>query len=191
MTYPNIKSLLDWIAAFILSVIFAIPVLFLILITGLFKQARLGKGSRVFTVYKLRTMRPARVEDEPEQVRITRLGKILRKYSIDELPQLLNVLKGEMSLVGPRPLPLRYDSLISGKYRDRFLVKPGITGVVQVSGRNGLTWQERFELDRGYVKNLGLLTDLKILLLTFKAVIEIKGVDHIAETDPEFRGLDE
>lgn len=138
----------------------------------LFRQQRAGKGGKVFTILKLRTMVDGDGEDEE---RITPLGRFLRKTSLDELPQMINVLRGEMSIVGPRPLLEEYLPHYSKEQFRRHEVKPGITGWAQINGRNAITWEERFKLDIWYVDNASLWLDLKIVLKTFASVINGKG----------------
>ncbi|GAB1694345.1 sugar transferase [Krasilnikovia sp. M28-CT-15] len=144
-----------------------------------FTQERTGLGGQPFRLVKLRTMRVARDDagrDLPDAERLTRLGGLLRMSSIDELPGLFNVLRGEMSLVGPRPLLPTFDDWYLPRERLRFTVRPGITGLAQVRGRNHLGWDERFELDVWYVENWSLLLDLRILAATFVLVLSAKGV---------------
>lgn len=138
----------------------------------LFRQQRAGKGGKVFTILKLRTMVDGDGEDEE---RITPLGRFLRKTSLDELPQMINVLRGEMSIVGPRPLLEEYLPHYSKEQFRRHEVKPGITGWAQINGRNAITWEERFKLDIWYVDHASLWLDLKIVLKTFASVINGKG----------------
>ncbi len=137
----------------------------------LFKQTRPGHNGRPFTLYKLRTMTDARDENGvslPDHLRLTKTGRLIRKLSIDELPQLFNVLKGDISLVGPRPLLMDYLPLYTAEQARRHEVKPGITGWAQINGRNAISWEEKFKLDVWYVDNRTFLLDLKILLLTVK-----------------------
>jgi sugar transferase EpsL len=125
----------------------------------------------------------------PDEQRMTKLGTILRKLSLDELPQLLNVLKGDMSLVGPRPLLMEYLPLYTSEQGKRNTVKPGITGWAQVNGRNNISWEEKFKLDVWYVDNQSLLLDFKIILLTIKTIISRKGVNmHGNVTATRFTG---
>ncbi len=152
----------------------------------LFRPRRVGLNDQEFTVYKLRTMRPG---DESDEARLTRLGRWLRAWSIDELPQFLNVLRGEMSLVGPRPLPPRYLPRYSPEQVRRHEVKPGITGWAQVHGRNATTWDERMAQDMWYVDHKSLRLDMKILWLTIAKVLKRKGISAPGTaTMPEFRG---
>jgi sugar transferase EpsL len=160
----------------------------------LFRQQRIGHGGRRFTLLKFRTMR--RLEGLPsdsraDASRLTRLGALLRRTSIDELPQIVNVLKGEMSLVGPRPLLVEYVPLYSSFQWRRHEAKPGITGWTQVNGRNALAWRQKFELDVWYVDNWSMTLDLKILLLTFRQIFLGAGVSAEGHaTMPRFDGND-
>lgn len=160
-----------------------------------FKQQRPGRHGKPFILYKFRTMTNARNEMGellPDYLRLTTFGKFLRKLSLDELPQLYNVLKGDMSFVGPRPLLMDYLPLYTKEQAKRHLVKPGITGWAQVNGRNALTWDEKFKLDVWYVKNHTLLLDLKILLLTVKKVVKSDGINNAGHaTMPVFEGSKE
>lgn len=161
----------------------------------IFKQIRPGKHGKPFTLYKFRTMTDERDENGfllPDELRLTSFGKFLRKYSLDEFPQLLNVLKGDISLVGPRPLLMDYLPLYTEEQAKRHLVKPGITGWAQVNGRNSISWEEKFKLDVWYVENQSFLLDIKILFLTIKKVINSEGIKHGEyATMPIFRGSNE
>ena len=158
----------------------------------IFRQVRPGKHGRPFTIYKFRTMRDARDAQGallPDAHRLTRLGAFLRATSLDELPELINVLRGEMSLVGPRPLLMEYLPLYSPEQRRRHDVRPGITGWAQVNGRNALTWREKFDLDVEYVDRVSLGLDLRILLLTILSVARSEGISHRGHvTMQPFRG---
>ena len=144
----------------------------------LFAQDRAGLNGRPFTLYKFRTMREG---DGPDAERLTGLGKFLRAASLDELPELWNVLKGEMSLVGPRPLPVRYLPRYTPEQNRRHEVKPGITGWAQVNGRNALDWETKFRYDVDYVDSQSVWLDLKILWMTFTQVIVAKDISHDGE----------
>ena len=144
----------------------------------LFRQERIGRGDRPFTILKLRTMRTGEGTDAE---RLTPFGRFLRKTSIDELPQFFNVLRGDMSLVGPRPLPSTYLPLYSAEQRRRHEVRPGITGWAQVNGRNAITWKHRFELDVWYVDHRSLWLDLRIVLMTIVAVVAHRGISAEGE----------
>lgn len=164
--------------------------LFLILYTGLtiqfkgkpiFAQERPGKGGAIFNILKFKTMNDRRDTSGallPDRDRLTTLGGIIRKFSLDEIPQLLNVIKGDMSLIGPRPLLVEYLGLYSEDQFKRHLIKPGVTGWAQINGRNTISWEEKFAYDLWYVQHYNFFLDLKILLRTFFNVIGGKGVSQ-------------
>ncbi|GHH97722.1 putative sugar transferase EpsL [Neobacillus kokaensis] len=158
----------------------------------LFKQVRPGLHGKPFVIYKFRTMtdeRDSYGELLPEHLRLTSFGSYLRKYSLDELPQLINVIRGDISLVGPRPLKMEYLSLYTPFQAKRHDVKPGITGWAQVNGRNMISWEKRFELDVWYVENRSVLLDFKILVMTFKKVIKSEGINQEGHASmPNFTG---
>lgn len=158
----------------------------------LFRQTRIGLRGRRFEFVKFRTMRDARGADGrllPDGDRLTSLGGLLRRWSLDELPQLWNVVRGEMSLVGPRPLLPQYLSRYSARQARRHEVKPGITGWAQVNGRNALSWEEKFELDVWYVEHPGFRLDCQILWMTVVQVLRHKGIAASGHaTMPEFTG---
>ena len=192
-----IDIILSCIIIFIMSPICIIVVLAILIFQGMpifFKQDRLGKGHLPFKVIKFCTMTRMRDQEGellPDIDRTTRLGNFLRKTSIDELPSFWNVLKGEMSVVGPRPLRLRYLERYSPEQDRRHEVKPGITGWAQVNGRNTITWEERFKLDVWYVDHQSFLLDFKILLLTIFVVLLRKDINSSGEdTMQEFLGND-
>lgn len=161
----------------------------------LFRQVRPGLHGKPFVMYKFRTMteeRDAQGKLLPDEKRLTRLGRFLREHSLDELPEFFNVLKGDMSLVGPRPLLMAYLERYTPEQARRHEVKPGITGWAQVNGRNVLTWEEKFRLDVWYVDNWNLLLDLKIILLTIVKVLRREGISAQGHaTMPEFMGSGE
>jgi len=145
----------------------------------LFTQERLGKGDKKFRIVKFCSMTNDRDEKGnllPDEERVTRLGSFLRNSSIDELPGFFNVLKGDMSVVGPRPLPTRYKDRYTQEQSLRHMVKPGVTGWAQIKGRNAISWEEKFALDLWYVKNQTFALDLKIIFLTIIRVIGMKGI---------------
>ncbi len=147
----------------------------------LYAQERPGRHGKPFRLYKFRTMTDGTDEGGrplPDALRLTPLGRTLRAFSLDELPQLINVIRGEVSLVGPRPLLMEYMALYTAEQAKRHEVWPGMTGWAQVNGRNSLTWEEKFALDVWYVENRSLLLDLKILLLTAKKVVRPEGISH-------------
>ncbi len=155
----------------------------------LFRQERIGRGDKPFTILKLRTMLTGEGTDAE---RLTPFGRLLRKTSLDELPQFFNVLRGDMSLVGPRPLPSAYLPLYSAEQRRRHEVRPGITGWAQVNGRNAITWKHRFELDVWYVDHRSLWLDLRIVLMTIAAVVTHRGISAKGEaTIKAFTGNDD
>ncbi len=185
------KRLFDFCIALV-ALIILMPLM--LLITGfirlrlgapfLFRQQRPGLHGKPFTLYKFRTMTDARDANGnllPDAERLTPFGRFLRSYSLDELPELFNVLKGEMSLVGPRPLLMKYTPYFTEQEKKRFMVRPGITGLAQVSGRNDLSWDLRLNADIQYVQNLSFTLDMKIIGLTVLQVLTRKGV----QTDPE------
>lgn len=158
----------------------------------LFKQKRPGLHGKPFIFYKFRTMTSERNEQGellPDQARLTRYGRLLRSTSLDELPSLFNVLKGEMSLVGPRPLLMEYLPLYNSFQKRRHEVKPGITGWAQVKGRNSISWDEKFKKDIWYVENQNFWLDVKILFLTVIATLRRDGISASHhQTMPKFRG---
>lgn len=193
------KRAFDLVAA-LAGLVLASPVLALagvgvVLALGtpvLFRQERPGRGGRLFRILKFRTMSDARSADGsllPDAERLGRFGRFLRATSLDELPELWNVLKGDMSLVGPRPLLVEYLPLYDGRQARRHEVRPGITGWAQVNGRNALTWEQKFEMDVWYVENLTFGLDLRILWRTLVAVVRREGISAAGEaTMPKFTG---
>ncbi|MBT3279183.1 MAG: sugar transferase [Phycisphaerales bacterium] len=161
----------------------------------LFRQTRPGLGAKPFSIAKFRTMRDAVDGDGnplPDDVRLTKFGKLLRKLSIDELPQLWNVLKGEMSLVGPRPLRMHYVERYNARQARRMDMRPGITGWAQIKGRNSISWEEKFEFDGYYIENFSIWLDIKILFLTVVKVFKVEGISQGGQaTMKEFMGTDE
>lgn len=153
--------------------------------TPFFVQIRPGKNNKLFSIIKFKTMNDKKDVNGnllSDDKRLTKLGKLIRKLSIDELPQLINVLKGEMSLIGPRPLLVEYLSIYNETQMQRHNVRPGITGWAQTNGRNAISWERKFELDLYYVNNVSLLLDLKIALLTIKKVIKREGINSDENT---------
>lgn len=177
-----------------LALVVALPVLAVIAATikltsrgpALFTQARAGLGGREFTIYKFRTMRLRRSESEPDSERLTRVGKALRATSLDELPQLYNVLVGDMSLIGPRPTLPEQVLHYSEHQRRRLEIRPGLTGWAQVNGRNSITWPERIELDIHYVDNRSLAMDARIVSLTIGQLLRPDGITHHSGENPGF-----
>lgn len=193
------KGFLDFIAAFVglilLSPIVVLTLLFLYFANQgkpFFIQPRPGKNGRIFHIIKFKTMNDKRDQNGnllPDADRLTTVGSIVRKTSMDEIPQLINVLKGEMSLIGPRPLLTHYLDLYSNFQNRRHEVKPGITGWAQVNGRNAISWDKKFEYDVWYVDHVSLVLDLKILFLTIKKVFVREGISQTGQaTMEEFKG---
>lgn len=194
------KRLFDFVIALVGLII--LSPLFLILWIGLsiankgagafFLQERPGKDEKIFKVIKFKTMNDRRDENGnllPDSERLTTIGRWIRSLSLDELPQLINVLKGDMALIGPRPLLVQYLPLYDDVQRRRHEVRPGMTGWAQVNGRNAISWQEKFEYDVWYVDHLSLSLDIKILLKTIEKVFKREGINSDrAITMEEFRG---
>jgi sugar transferase EpsL len=157
----------------------------------IFRQIRAGKNGKPFVLYKFRTMNDSKKEGTllPDEKRITRIGRLLRNTSLDELPEMINILKGDMSFVGPRPLLMQYLERYSGEQTRRHDVKPGLTGWAQINGRNGIHWDQKLKLDVWYVDNQSVRLDIKIIVLTICKVIRRDGIGHEdMETMPEFFG---
>ena len=191
-----IKPLFDFLIA-LLGCIFLLPVILLVTLILLiinkgnpfFFQIRPGKNGKYFRIYKFKTMTDERDEEGnllPDSQRLTLIGRLIRKTSLDEIPQLFNVLKGEMSLVGPRPLLPEYLDVYTDTQKKRHLVKPGITGWAQVNGRNAISWTRKLELDVWYVKHVSMMLDIKILWMTFLKVLRSEGINtaNMATTEP-------
>lgn len=198
--YKNfIKRILDIILSFLALVILS-PLLiltaFLIRIKlgapVFFKQLRPGKNEKIFGILKFRTMTDAKDENGnllPDEIRLTRFGQFLRSTSIDELPELLNILNGDMSIVGPRPLLVQYLERYNEEQKHRHDVKPGLTGLAQVNGRNGITWEEKFHYDLEYAKNITFYGDCKIIFQTVMKVFGREGISSATSvTMEEFKG---
>ncbi|KUP22631.1 sugar transferase [Paenibacillus sp. DMB5] len=197
--YLFFKRIFDWLAACIL-IILSSPIMLLALIAiridsegpVLFRQKRPGKNRVIFTVYKFRTMTLEKDENGellPDIQRMTSLGSFLRKTSIDELPQLFNILKGDMSFIGPRPLLIQYLELYTVDQNRRHDVTPGISGWAQVNGRNTIDWEEKFKYDVWYVENVSFILDIKIICKTIKNVIVRDGINSSpTDTMPVFSG---
>lgn len=199
MYHTWVKRYLDLILV-VLAIVLLAPVLLLCALLVrlklgapiLFRQQRPGLHGQAFTLFKFRTMLNKRNSQGnllPDAERLTRFGRFLRATSLDELPELFNVLKGEMSLVGPRPLLMQYLPRYTPEQSRRHEVKPGITGWAQVNGRNAVTWDKKFAMDVWYVDNLSLWLDIKIILLTFRQIIQRKDINqpgHVTMT--EFMG---
>ena len=198
---PKIKKIFDLLLIF-LSLPLTLPIYLLMMLLVLtqlnfpilFRQPRTGLNGKKFNIYKFRTMTNECDKDGillSDEARLTKFGKFLRSTSLDELPSLWNVLKSDMSLVGPRPLLLEYLPLYSTQQARRHEVKPGITGWAQVNGRNAITWGEKFDLDVWYVDNQSIWVDIKILWLTVKKVIMRDGINQVGQSTMEsFKGND-
>jgi len=194
-----IKRLLDIILSLVaiicLSLLF-LTVAFLVRVKlgspVLFKQKRPGMNEKVFLMYKFRTMTDERDEDGellPDDVRLTKFGKFLRSTSLDELPELFNILKGDMSLVGPRPLLVQYLPLYNEHQKRRHEVRPGLSGLAQVNGRNAISWEGKFDLDVQYIEQVSFIKDFKIIFLTIKKVFIREGISsETAATVEVFQG---
>ncbi len=189
MMYRSLfKPLFDRLGALLLLTLLSPLLLVLILLIRiklgspiLFKQERPGKDEKPFTIYKFRTMndqKDSKGELLPDEERLTPLGKFIRSLSLDELPQLLNVLKGEMSFIGPRPLLTEYLPLYNETQKKRHKVTPGITGWAQVNGRNAITWEKKFELDVYYVEHISWKLDLKIIMMTLQKIIRRSDISQ-------------
>lgn len=194
-----IKRILDFVLSFTAFVVLS-PVL---LVTAalvrvklgkpvIFCQERPGKDEKIFKLYKFRTMTDERDENGqllPDDVRLTKFGKTLRSTSLDELPELWNIVKGDMSIVGPRPLLVRYLPLYNETQKHRHDVRPGFTGLAQVHGRNSISWEEKFDWDIRYVNHVTFFTDVKIILDTVRTVLKREGISSdTSVTMEEFRG---
>lgn len=189
------KRFFDLLVSLSCLLILSFPIIIVVILVRIklgspivFKQQRPGLYGKAFYLYKFRTMTDARDskgELLADQVRLTSFGKFLRKYSLDELPQLINVVKGNLSLVGPRPLLMEYLPLYSKEQVKRHHVKPGITGWAQVNGRNAITWEEKFALDVWYVNNQSFLLDMKILFLTVIKVFKSEGINQVGHVTME------
>ena len=181
-----IKRLLDIVLSLI-AIIITLPIFLIIGILvliflgkpAIFRQKRPGKNEKIFTMYKFRTMSNKKDKDGnllPNELRITKFGNFLRKTSLDEIPEFINILKGDMSFVGPRPLRVDYLPLYNKEQKHRHDTRPGLTGLAQVSGRNNITWSEKFKYDLEYVNNITFQNDLKIVFLTIEKVILRKDI---------------
>ena len=190
--------LLSLLAIIILSpVLIVLAILVKVKLGGpvIFKQKRPGKNGKIFSLYKFRTMTNEKDENGnllPDEKRLTKFGKKLRSTSLDELPELFNILFGHMSIVGPRPLLVKYLPLYNERQKRRHEVRPGFTGYAQVNGRNSITWQDKFEKDVYYVDHITFLGDWKIIFKTIKTVLKKDGItSDTSVTMEEFKGNDE
>ena len=193
-----IKRMLDLLVSLSLIIVLA-PVILLVALllkcvlgAVLFRQERPGLNERIFILYKFKTMSDERDENGnllPDEFRLKPFGKVIRSLSLDELPQLFNVLKGDMSLIGPRPLLVKYLPLYNEAQKHRHDVRPGITGWAQVNGRNDISWEKKFELDLFYVRNCSFALDAKIALMTMVRVFQRSGISKSGNaTSDEFNG---
>ncbi|MBE5819577.1 MAG: sugar transferase [Clostridiales bacterium] len=183
-----IKRILDFtislIAIIVLSPVLLITALLVRIKLGspiIFKQKRPGKDEKIFTLYKFRTMTDKKDEKGnllPDEQRLTKFGKLLRSTSLDELPELINIIKGDMSIVGPRPLLVEYLELYNEEQKHRHDVRPGLTGLAQISGRNSITWEAKFKEDIEYINNISFINDIKIILKTVAKVFKREGISR-------------
>lgn len=202
MIYKYIKRILDIISS-LLAIIILSPLLAATAVLVktklgspvLFKQERPGKDEKIFTLMKFRTMTDERDENGellPDEVRLTKFGKFLRSTSIDELPELFNILKGDMSVIGPRPLLVKYLPRYNEHQHRRHEVRPGLSGWAQVNGRNSISWEEKFDLDVEYVDNYSFAMDVKILFMTVLNVLKKEGISSETSATMEvFMGTSE
>jgi len=193
------KRPMDFILSLI-AIIFLSPIMIILAIVVrvklggpvLFKQMRPGKNEKLFTMYKFRSMTNQKDENGdllPDEVRLTKFGKLLRSTSLDELPGLFSILTGKMSIVGPRPLLVQYLPLYNEEQRKRHLVRPGLTGLAQVSGRNTISWDEKFKLDTKYIEKITFIRDVKIIIKTaFKVLKRADVSSNSSVTMEEFKG---
>lgn len=193
------KRILDFVLSGIAILVLGIPLIIVAFFIKrnlgspvIFRQKRPGLHGKIFELYKFRSMTDARDENGellPDNVRLTPFGKKLRASSIDELPELINILKGDMSIVGPRPLLVEYLPLYNEEQAHRHDVRPGLTGWAQINGRNAISWEEKFRLDVWYVNNISFLLDAKIFFLTLKRVFAKEGINASEEVTMEkFKG---
>ena len=197
--YKVIKRFFDFISA-IVALLMLSPIFFIVLVCLLFVnkgkpfffQERPGKHEKLFKIIKFKTMRdlkPDAEKDVHNLNRVTKIGHFIRKYSLDEMPQLINVINGDMSIVGPRPLLVHYLPLYNNFQKQRHHVRPGITGWAQVKGRNSISWEKKFDFDVWYVNNQSMVLDFKIILLTIKRLIIPEGINNAEGINmPEFTG---
>ncbi len=200
--YRNcLKRVFDFILSLSALIVLS-PILLIFTVIGAFKmkgnpfftQLRPGKDEKIFKLIKFRSMTEEKDKDGnylPDEVRLTKYGKWLRSTSIDELPELINILKGDMAIVGPRPLLVKYLDLYNAEQHRRHEVRPGLTGLAMANGRNSLTWEQKFKYDIEYVDNLSLMMDIGIILKTIKGVLKREGVTSPnSATVEEFKGND-
>ena len=182
------KRILDFLLSLIAIIVLS-PILLIVAILVrvklgspvIFKQKRPGKNEKIFTLYKFRTMTDAKDKEGnllPDSERLTKFGKTLRSTSLDELPELFNILKGDMSIIGPRPLLVEYLPLYNEEQKHRHDVRPGLTGLAQISGRNSISWEEKFDDDIRYIKNITFINDVKIFFETIIKVFKREGISQ-------------
>lgn len=197
-----IKRMLDFLLSLCALLVLSPVLLVLIVVTAVkmkgnpfFTQLRPGKDEKIFRLIKLRTMTCEKDQDGnllPDAQRLTKYGKLLRSTSLDELPELINILKGDMSIVGPRPLLVKYLPLYNEEQRHRHDVRPGLTGWAQVNGRNAISWEEKFRMDVEYVNRISFAMDVKIVLQTVGKIFKREGISsETSATMEEFKGLPE
>ncbi len=194
-----IKRILDFLLSLIAFIVL-MPIMLIIYLLvrvklgrpAIFKQERPGKDEKIFTLYKFRTMTDERDENGklfPDEKRLTKFGKFLRSTSLDELPELVNIIKGDMAIVGPRPLLVEYLPLYNEEQKHRHDVRPGLTGLAQISGRNSITWEEKFKEDIEYIQKITLFKDVKIIIKTIGKVLKKEGISgNNTETMEKFKG---
>jgi len=187
--------LISLVAFIILTPLIAIVAILVRIKIGspiIFKQQRPGINEKIFTMYKFRTMTDEKTESGelcPDEIRLTKFGKFLRSTSLDELPELINILKGDMSIVGPRPLLVEYLFLYNDYQKRRHEVRPGLTGLAQINGRNSIDWEDKFDFDIKYINSINFICDLKIIFLTIKKVFIKEGVNsETSATMEPFKG---
>lgn len=197
-----IKRIFDFVLS-LMALIVLSPLLVILMILGavfmrgnpFFTQARPGKNEKVFKLIKFRTMDNRKDKDGkllPDDVRLNKYGRILRSTSLDELPELINILIGDMSIVGPRPLLVKYLPRYNEEQRHRHDVRPGLTGYAQAHGRNAVTWEEKFKMDVWYTRNISFITDVKVIIDTVKVVLKRDGISSdTSATMEEFMGTKE
>ena len=197
-----IKRILDFVLS-LMALIVLSPLLVILIILGavfmrgnpFFTQARPGKDEKIFRLIKFRTMDNRKDKDGkllPDDVRLNKYGRILRSTSLDELPELINILIGDMSIVGPRPLLVKYLPRYNEEQRHRHDVRPGLTGYAQAHGRNAVTWEEKFKMDVWYTRNISFITDVKVIIDTVKVVLKRDGISSdTSATMEEFMGTKE
>ena len=190
-----IKRVLDFCISLFALIILAIPMLIIYILVrtklgkpAIFRQKRPGKNEKIFTLYKFRTMTDKKDEEGnllPDSERLTKFGKALRSTSLDELPELFNILKGDMAIVGPRPLLVEYLEFYNDEEKHRHDVRPGLTGLAQVSGRNSISWSDKFKKDIEYIHNITIIEDIKIILQTITKVFAKEGINQDGEATME------